>query len=118
MKNFVFAVIIILVVTFAELLGVSDGGPDDHCRDGFVGAGRGLDILIPAPEMEKGFPLIPPSTRYLRTLMAPFRIFFLSGVSSEDKEGSSFERRVRLCSYRRLVVLRRAESRKLREVLH
>ena len=52
----------ILVVTFAELLGVSDGGPDDHSRDSFVGAGRGLDILIPAPAMEKGFPLIPPDT--------------------------------------------------------
>ena len=57
MKNFVF--VLIPVVTFAELLGVSDGGPDGNSRDSFVGAGRGFDILIPAPAMEKGFPLIP-----------------------------------------------------------
>ena len=59
MKSFVFAFIIILVIisgfTFAELLCVSDCGPDDNSRDSFVRGGGGFDVLITAPEMEKGF---------------------------------------------------------------
>ena len=49
---------------------MSDGGPDGDSRDSFVRGARGLDVLITAPEIEKGFSLIPPPT--LRTLMAPF----------------------------------------------
>ena len=44
---------VFFLVTFADLLGVPDGGPDHNSRDSFVGVGRGFDILISAPKMKK-----------------------------------------------------------------
>ena len=76
----------LFLVTFADLLGVPDGGPDHNSRDSFVGVGRGFDILISAPKMKKK--VFPDSAYFCHTLMAPLRNFYKAFLLKTKKAPS------------------------------